>query len=374
MPPKRPSPPPPSRPASPPPPPPPRPSPPPPSRPSPPPPRPPAPAPKPAPSRPAAPPPPRMAPGGARGATGYRPPPPPPPRPSADRMERRPPPPPNRIDVSRQSQRLEGFGQGGAKKPPPISVSQGRQMLNPVTKKPSPSARYEGYGQDGAKRPPPPKPGKKPPPSKPGPGKKPTKEPPRQRPPGPSITPIPEAPPPEEPAGPDGPYDIPEEPSYDFGYYEPPSPDAAPVDPWITTSSYVPPTGIKQANPDIVLFNTEGISPELLLELEYESLAGMELINISRSDIIDGQNVTYSPIKNLSSVRRKYNPNNIISSSELAESFFSRFSIDLIQRGINKPYFDNSGNLVIEIEDVKSGEVIEAEIDTNATIEEVIFT
>lgn len=153
----------------------------------------------------------------------------------------------------------------------------------------------------------------------------------------------------------------------------PAPPPAKPVDPWLKSSNYVAPVGIKQAEPDIVLFDSESISPEFLLELEYEDISAMELINISRSDIIDGQNVVYSPIKNLSSIRRRYNPNNIISLPELSSSFFSRFGIDLIQRGMNDPYFDEQGNLVIEIDDIKENEVIEVEIDTNGTIEEVNF-
>lgn len=153
----------------------------------------------------------------------------------------------------------------------------------------------------------------------------------------------------------------------------PPPPPPKPPDPWTRSSNYRPPTGIKQADPDIVLFDSENISPELLLELQYEDIAGMELINISRSDIIDGQDVIYSPVKNLSSIRRRYNPNNIISLPELSSSFFSRFAIDLVQRGMNEPYFDEEGNLVIEIDNVGDDEVIEVEIDTNGTIEEVEF-
>ena len=154
----------------------------------------------------------------------------------------------------------------------------------------------------------------------------------------------------------------------------PPPPPPKPPDPWMRQATFVAPSGVKQADPDIVIFNEDAISPEFLVELGYEDVSSIELINISRSDIIDGQQVVYSPIKQLSSLRRKYNPNNIISLPELSSSFFSRFPIDLVLRGILKPYFDDNGNLVIEIEDVKEDEVIEAEIDTNGTINEVDFS
>lgn len=153
----------------------------------------------------------------------------------------------------------------------------------------------------------------------------------------------------------------------------PPPPPPKPVNPWITTSDYSEPVGVKQADPDIVIFDTETISPELLIQLEYENVSGTELINISRSDIIDGQQVVYSPIKNLSSIRRKYNPNNIIAIASSSAAIFSKYLIDLMARGIYEPYFDDNGDLVIEIDDVFDDELIEAEIDTNGTIDRVEF-
>lgn len=154
----------------------------------------------------------------------------------------------------------------------------------------------------------------------------------------------------------------------------PPPPPPKPPDPWMTTETYTAPPGVKQADPDIILFQDRPISPEFLIELLYEDIAGTELINISRSDIIDGQEVVYSPVKQLSSLRRRYNPNNIIGLPELSSSFFSRFQIELLFRGVNPPYFDEQGNLVIEINDVKDDEIIEIEIDTNGTIDEVDFS
>jgi hypothetical protein len=153
----------------------------------------------------------------------------------------------------------------------------------------------------------------------------------------------------------------------------PPPPPPTPPDPWIKTSNFVEVKGVKQAEPDTILFNDDAVSPELLIELQFEDLAGMELINISRSDMIDGQDVVYSPIKLLSRVRQKFNPNNIIAMPESSNSFFARYAIDLILRGLYRPYFDENGDLVIEIDDVKDSELIEVEIDAAGTINEVEF-
>lgn len=158
------------------------------------------------------------------------------------------------------------------------------------------------------------------------------------------------------------------------GTDSPPPPPPKPHNPWITTSDYSEPVGVKQADPDIVLFDTEAISPELLLQLEYEVVSGTELINISRSDIIDGREVIYSPIKNLSSLRRKFNPNNIIAMPSTSSSLFSKYPIDLINRGPYEPYFNDDGDLVIEIDDIREDEVIEVEVDSSGTINIVDFS
>lgn len=154
----------------------------------------------------------------------------------------------------------------------------------------------------------------------------------------------------------------------------PPPPPTPPADPWNRANRFVDPRGIKQPDPSVILFDSGTVSPEYLIELEYEDISGMELISMSRSDLIDGQSVIYSPIKNLSYLRSKYNPNNIIAIPSYSSSEFSKYRIDLILRGITIPYFDENGNLVIEIEDVKEDELVEVEIDSSGTINLVDFS
>lgn len=157
-------------------------------------------------------------------------------------------------------------------------------------------------------------------------------------------------------------------------YSPPPPASTPPANPWDRTNRFVDPRGIKQPDPSVILFDSGTISPEYLIEIEYEDISGMELINMSRSDLIDGQSVIYSPIKNLSYLRSKYNPNNIIAIPSYSSSEFSKYRIDLVLRGITIPYFDENGNLVIEIEDVKQDELIEVQIDSSGTINLVNFS
>jgi hypothetical protein len=147
------------------------------------------------------------------------------------------------------------------------------------------------------------------------------------------------------------------------------------VQPTPILPSFVPLTNIstivKQAPKDTIVFNESSVDPALLQELLYQDIASMELINISREDLIDGQEVSYSPIVNLTSVKRQYDPNNIIAVGSSAKSYFSRFGIDLILRGMNEPYLDADGNLIIEIDTIEDDENIEVEVLATGTINEV---
>lgn len=123
----------------------------------------------------------------------------------------------------------------------------------------------------------------------------------------------------------------------------------------------------KVAPSDIIQFDDSSVEIELIKDLLFEDIGATELANISRTDLIDGQNVIYAPIKNLPVIRRDFNPNNIVATGSNTD-YFSRFAIDLSLRGVYDPYFDDEGNLVIEIETVGDDEEIQTQILTNGTI------
>ena len=155
-------------------------------------------------------------------------------------------------------------------------------------------------------------------------------------------------------------------PSYSSsGSYTPPPPPVPPLPTFNRMTT--PDKNIKPASSDIIQFDDNSVDIALMQDLLYEDIGAVELANISRSDLIDGQNVLYSPIRNLSSVRRQFNPNNIIATS-YSTDYFSRFGIDLITRGIYEPYFDEDGNLVVEVDNVGEGEEIQVQILSSGTI------
>jgi hypothetical protein len=69
---------------------------------------------------------------------------------------------------------------------------------------------------------------------------------------------------------------------------------------------------VKIATPDLILFNDEPMSIEIMTDLIFENIGGYELATISRHDLVNGQKVIYAPIKNLTDLYLQYNPNNVL--------------------------------------------------------------
>lgn len=152
----------------------------------------------------------------------------------------------------------------------------------------------------------------------------------------------------------------------------PSTPATSPPPPAPIYPSFRPITGrtrnVLVAPSDIIQFNNDNIDIAMMQDLLFEDIGAIELANISRSDLIDGQEVLYSPIRNLPTIRREFNPNNIILTAN-SNDYFSRFGIDLSSKTIYEPYFDDDGNLVIEIDGIATGEEIDVQILSNGTID-----
>jgi hypothetical protein len=136
---------------------------------------------------------------------------------------------------------------------------------------------------------------------------------------------------------------------------------------------------VKSAPIDTILFDDSALPIEIMSDLIFENIGGQELISIVRSDIVNGQKISYQPIKNLSAIQQQYNPNNILGLQQTANRFFAGFSIKLEDRipevgnGLNgeNVYFDETtGDLVIEFVNLNNDEQIETQITVNGTIYE----
>jgi hypothetical protein len=139
-----------------------------------------------------------------------------------------------------------------------------------------------------------------------------------------------------------------------------------------------PPPAVKTATLDIILFDEETVTTDGMFDQIFENIGGQELISITRSDIVNGQKISYQPIKNLSAIQQRYNPNNILGLQQNSDTFFAGFSIKLEDKipengngadGANV-YLNALGDLVIEFINLNPDEQVETQISVSGTIYE----
>ncbi len=163
--------------------------------------------------------------------------------------------------------------------------------------------------------------------------------------------------------------------------YNPPPVEPTPFTPSLmqTPAPKPPPPPAKTAPIDTVLFNDDSVPIEVMTDLIFENIGGQELINIARNDIINGQQISYSPIKNLSSIQQQYNPNNIVSLQLTSNKYFANFSIKLDEKipnigngpnGSNVYLDEETGDLIIETINMESDEQVDIQITISGTIYE----
>ena len=159
---------------------------------------------------------------------------------------------------------------------------------------------------------------------------------------------------------------------------------ASPPSPQIVAaaSSVITQNTIKTATPDIILFDDDLVPIEIMTDLIFEDIGGQELINIARRDTINGQKISYQPIKNMSDIEQKYNPNNLISLQATSDKYFANFQIQLkdkiptVGTGANQAYvylITSTNDLVIETVNLAADEQIEVQIATDGTIYEAVL-
>lgn len=136
---------------------------------------------------------------------------------------------------------------------------------------------------------------------------------------------------------------------------------------------------VKVATPDIILFDNDSVPFDVIPDLIFEEIGGHELINISRSDIVNGQKVSYTLIKNLDRVEQIFNPKNLINLQQTSDKYFANFPISLDLKipktGSNaignNVYLDSlTGDLLINLVNIRPEEQVEIQITQSGTIYE----
>lgn len=147
-----------------------------------------------------------------------------------------------------------------------------------------------------------------------------------------------------------------------------------------TTSTASSP--VRLPSRDVVNLVDPGIDAETITNLLFENIGATELTKFTRHDTVDGINPYYNIISNLSDIKRKYDPSSLISFQKPESSYFDIYSIKLDQKLPDQTYLDQNnltdyiyidtnGDLVVELVNLASDEIIEVEIDTSGTIYEV---
>jgi len=86
-------------------------------------------------------------------------------------------------------------------------------------------------------------------------------------------------------------------------------------------------SSVKPASPDLILFDEEALPIDIVAELLFEDIGSIEIISISRNDIINGRDIAYNPIGNIKEISNTYDPNKIFKIPGTLPEFFENFSI-----------------------------------------------
>jgi hypothetical protein len=143
-----------------------------------------------------------------------------------------------------------------------------------------------------------------------------------------------------------------------------------------------PPQMVRVPERDVVSLAQETVSAETITNLLFENIGANELTKFVRHDTVEGINQYYDIISNLSDIKRKFDPSNLISLQKTTSSLFDIFPIKLQDKIPSDAYLsqnnltdfvyiDTNGDLVIEVDNLKDSEIVEIEIDTSGTIYEV---
>lgn len=160
-------------------------------------------------------------------------------------------------------------------------------------------------------------------------------------------------------------------------YPEPPGSGGIGGDYDNVASETTPP--IKSAPIDTVLFNDDLVDPNIIADLLFEDIGGQEILTIARHDTVNGQNVTYQPIKNLSAIQQQYSAESLVKIKGTAKDIFGNFPIEIQSKipnvgngpGGSNVYLDESGNIILEFVNLENGQEVEVQITSSGTIDSI---
>jgi hypothetical protein len=152
---------------------------------------------------------------------------------------------------------------------------------------------------------------------------------------------------------------------------------------------------VKVATPDLLISTTsKNLSIDTMADMIFQEIGGHEIISISRNDLVNGRNISYQLVRNLEDINIEYNSNNILPVPGGSEDYFNSFPIRFNEhiptvifvngeyRYLENPLFgpglnsqtvyieEETGDLIIDLVNIKDNHQVEVEIVNKATIED----
>jgi hypothetical protein len=134
---------------------------------------------------------------------------------------------------------------------------------------------------------------------------------------------------------------------------------------------------VKYASPADVLIQESSLPIDLILKQTLEKIGGLELISLVRHDTVNGQDIVYQPVKNLSQIEVMYNSQNMVKIPDSSEIYFKNFAIkleasipqydpdmiyaDMIDRDNNVLFDAVNNRIVIELVNLKPDYEVEVQ-------------
>ena len=140
----------------------------------------------------------------------------------------------------------------------------------------------------------------------------------------------------------------------------------------VSTSNYT-----LTARPDVIQVGPNQFDRSYIATAFFEQMAGTEILLSARTDLVTGINIRYTPFSDIASIVESSSSRALIPLPESTEKIFSSFGINFqpyvpeVGTGPNGEYLyidDATGDLVIEVDNIKGDEEVEVEILTVDTI------
>jgi hypothetical protein len=130
---------------------------------------------------------------------------------------------------------------------------------------------------------------------------------------------------------------------------------------------------VKIATPDLVLIKNDPVPGNTMAALLFQKISNVEVINLSRSSLVNGANYRLQPIQDLKEIELQYNSATIIPMPDSSSLYFDNYPIKFesyIPTQTSDPnnenvYIDSNGNLIIELANLPANILVEVDVINN---------